>query len=417
MSMAQAQALAAQAVAAVAAGRNLSDVLAAVWQAQPYLSAAEKGALQDMAYGCLRQRGLFEQLLCQMVKTLPSQPLCSLLLVALYQLHATRNAPYAVVNEAVNNAANMGGVRHKKLVNALLRRFMREREALLASALQHDVARHNLPAWWTGCLKRQYPAHWHNIISAFQGHPPMSLRVNRRRDDAAGYVQRLRRQGLDGEALGEGAVRLHQAVAVTQLPGFAAGDVSVQDWGAQQAAVLLNPQAGERVLDACAAPGGKSGHLLEWADCDLTAIDVDAQRLSRVADNLNRLGFQAALHVADAQQLTAWYDGRPFDAVLADVPCTASGVARRHPDIKWLRQPQDAAKTAAQQIPLLDALWQTVKPGGRLLLATCSLFEEENQRQCAAFLDRHADARCRSEHVLLPNGKQDGFYYALIDKT
>ena len=170
-------------------------------------------------------------------------------------------------------------------------------------------------------------------------------------------------------------------------------------------------------MDACAAPGGKSGHLLELADCNLTAIDVDAQRLSRVSDNLQRLSLRATLHVADAQQTNTWYDGKPFDAILADVPCTASGVARRHPDIKWLRQPQDAAKTAQQQAGMLDALWQTLKPGGRLLLATCSLFPAENQQQHDAFLNRHADAHPRQVHVLLPNGKQDGFYYALIDKA
>ena len=417
MSMALAQRLAAQAVAEVAAGRNLSDVLAAVWQQYPQLGTAEKGALQDMTYGCLRQRGLFEQLLCQMMKKPPVQPLYSLLLVALYQLYATRNAAYAVVNEAVNNAAKLGGSRHKSLVNAVLRRFMRERESLLQAALKHDAARHNLPAWWTAYLKRHYPAHGHNIISAFQTRPPMTLRINRRRSDAAAYLLRLQGVGLDGDILGDYAVRLQQPVTVSQLPGFAEGDVSVQDWGAQQAVPLLDVRDGERVLDACAAPGGKSGHLLEWAACDLTAIDVDEQRLSRVTDNLSRLGLRADVRVADAQQLMTWYDGRQFDAVLADVPCTASGVVRRHPDIKWLRQPQDAAKTAAQQAPLLGALWQTVRPGGRLLLATCSLFEEENQQQLAAFLHRHADARCRSEHVLLPNGKQDGFYYALIDKT
>ena len=171
------------------------------------------------------------------------------------------------------------------------------------------------------------------------------------------------------------------------------------------------------MLDACAAPGGKSGHLLEWADCKLTAIDIDPARLQQVRDNLNRLGLSAELHAADARQWASCYDGSLFDAVLADVPCTASGVARRHPDIKWLRRPQDAGSTAAQQTDLLDALWRTLKPGGRMLLSTCSLFTEENGSQLQAFLQRHPDAACTRSETLLPNPHQDGFYYALIHKT
>ena len=416
MSMAQAQRLAAHTVAAVAAGRNLSDVLAELWQQYPQLSPAEKGALQDMAYGCQRQRGLLQQLLRQMLKTPPPAAVHSILMVALYQLRFTRNASHAVVNEAVRQAGKTAPA-YKNLANAVLRRFLREQDHLVQAALQHEEAKYNLPAWWLADLRRHYPQHWHNITAAFQQHPPLTLRVNRRHGNADSYLATLQAAGIAADALGDYAVRLAQPLPVSAIPGFAEGWVSVQDWGAQQAAPLLNPQAGERILVACAAPGGKSGHLLELADCDLTAIDVDAQRLLRVSDNLQRLSLHATLHVADAQQTNTWYDGKPFDAILADVPCTASGVARRHPDIKWLRQPQDAAKTAQQQAGMLDALWETLKPGGRLLLATCSLFPAENQQQHDAFLNRHADARPRQVHVLLPNGKQDGFYYALIDKV
>lgn len=417
MSMAQAQGLAAHTVAEVACGRNLNDVLARLWQQYPQLSNAEKGALQDMAYGCQRQRGLLQQLLRQMLKTKPEPAIHSLLMVALYQLQFTRNAEHAVVNEAVNHAAKISGGRHKNLINAVLRRFLRERERLIQAALKNDEAKYNLPSWSLAYLRHHHAPHWHNIVVAFNQHPPLTLRVNRRRGNAAAYLLDLQVAGIDAEMVGDYAVRLRQALPVSAIPGFGEGMVSVQDWGAQQAALLLRPQAGERVLDACAAPGGKSGHILELADCHLTAVDVDAQRLSRVCDNLSRLGFEACLHVADAQQLDTWYDGQAFDAILADIPCTASGVVRRHPDIKWLRQPQDAAKTAQQQAGLLDALWQALKPGGRMLLATCSLFVEENQQQLDAFLNRHADAQCRQVHVLLPNGKQDGFFYALINKT
>ena len=234
---------------------------------------------------------------------------------------------------------------------------------------------------------------------------------------AEGYLKILAEHGMQAEILGSHAVMLATPVPVSALPLFAEGVVSVQDWGAQQAAAWLNVQNGERVLDACAAPGGKSGHLLEWADCKLTAIDIDPARLQQVRDNLNRLGLSAELHAADARQWASCYDGSLFDAVLADVPCTASGVARRHPDIKWLRRPQDAGSTAAQQTDLLDALWRTLKPGGRMLLSTCSLFTEENGSQLQAFLQRHPDAACTRSETLLPNPHQDGFYYALIHKT
>ena len=212
-------------------------------------------------------------------------------------------------------------------------------------------------------------------------------------------------------------MRLKQATSVVNLPQFSEGVVSVQDWGAQQAALLLNPQAGERVLDACAAPGGKTGHILELADVDLLALDVDAKRLRRVAENVERLGLPARLQAADASKLDGWYDGVQFDAVLADVPCTASGVVKRHPDIKWLRRKTDAQSVALQQHQMLDVLWSTVKVGGRMLLATCSVFPEENQQQLQAMLSRHANARLRLEEQLLPNDAQDGFYYALIDKV
>ena len=312
--------------------------------------------------------------------------------------------------------ARIGRGQYRSLANALLRRFLREQEKLQAAARRDDTAKYNLPAWLLAYLQNRYPKHWHNIATAFQSHPPLTLRVNRRHSDAESYLTTLQAAGLDGKILGSHSIRLDQAVPVAKLPGFAEGVVSVQDFGAQQAALILDVQNGERVLDACAAPGGKSGHILESADCELTAIDIDPQRLQRVKDNLDRLGFKAELHCAPAQDLAAWYDGRPFDAVLADIPCTASGTVKRNPDIKWLRRPADGVKTARQQAALLDALWQTVKPGGRMLLATCSLFEEENQEQCRRFLSRHPDAESVTEQLLLPNDKQDGFYYALIRK-
>ena len=417
MSLSQVQKLAAQTVVAVGESRNLADELASLLRAHPDLSPQDKGMLQDLAYGVQRYAGSLKFMLGRMLNSPLSNPqLEALLLVALYQLAYTRNAPHAVVNEAVAQIARIGRGQYRSLANALLRRFLREQEKLQAAARRDDTAKYNRPAWLLAYLQNRYPKHWHNIATAFQSHPPLTLRVNRRHSDAESYLTTLQAAGLDGKILGSHSIRLDQAVPVAKLPGFAEGVVSVQDFGAQQAALILDVQNGERVLDACAAPGGKSGHILESADCELTAIDIDPQRLQRVKDNLDRLGFKAELHCAPAQDLAAWYDGRPFDAVLADIPCTASGTVKRNPDIKWLRRPADGVKTARQQAALLDALWQTVKPGGRMLLATCSLFEEENQEQCRRFLSRHPDAESVTEQLLLPNDKQDGFYYALIRK-
>ncbi|MCL6064086.1 16S rRNA (cytosine(967)-C(5))-methyltransferase RsmB [Neisseria meningitidis] len=427
MSMALAQKLAADSIAAVAEGRNLQDVLAQIRTAHPDLTAQENGALQDIAYGCQRYLGSLKHMLAQMLKKPIDNPqLESLLLAALYQLHYTRNAPHAVVNEAVESIAKIGRGQYRSFANAVLRRFLRERDKLAASCKKDDVAKHNLPLWWVAYLKNHYPKHWHNITAALQSHPPMTLRVNRRHGNAESYLEKLAAEGIAAKALDEYAVTLEEAVPVNRLPGFSDGIVSVQDFGAQQAAYLLNPKDGERILDACAAPGGKTGHILELADCRVTALDIDAGRLKRVEDNIARLGFQTASAAcadardlaacADARDLAAWYDGKPFDAILADVPCTASGVARRNPDVKWLRRPTDALKTARQQEALLDALWQTLKQGGRMLLATCSVFVEENDGQLQKFLNRHADAEPIESRVLLPNKHQDGFYYALIQK-
>ncbi|MGF6148196.1 Ribosomal RNA small subunit methyltransferase B [Kingella potus] len=417
MTMALAQKLAADTISAVAAGQNLQDALERIRAAHPGLSAQENGALQDIAYGCQRYLGSLKHMLAQMLKKpLDNREVESLLLAALYQLHYTHNAPHAVVNEAVEAVAKAGG-QYRPFANAILRRFLRERERLAASCKRDDTAKYNLPRWWLDYLRNHYPKHWNNIVTAFLLHPPMTLRVNRRRGNAESCLEQLAAAGIAAKALGEYAVMLETAVPVGSLPGFSDGLVSVQDFGAQQAAHILQAQEGERILDACAAPGGKTGHILETANCEVTALDIDQGRLKKVADNLSRLGFQTASTVcADARDLAAWYDGRPFDAVLADVPCTASGVVRRNPDIKWLRRPDDARKTARQQEKLLDTLWTVLRPGGRMLFATCSIFTEENDIQLQNFLRRHADASCAEPQTLLPTPKQDGFFYALIRK-
>lgn len=417
MSLSQVQTLATQTLFAVENGKNLSDELAHIFAQNPELSSQDKGMLQDIAYGCQRFSGSLKYMLGKLLnKPIENKALEYYLLVAMYQLNHTRNAPHAVVNEAVNNIAKVGRGQYRSFANAILRRFLREKDGLNKACKFDDVAKTNLPIWLQKTLQNQYPKHWHNMVTAFQSRPPLTLRVNRRHMNAEHYLQILQNAEIEAKILDDYAIRIAEPVPVHQLPQFAQGVVSVQDFGAQQAAYLLNPQNGERVLDACAAPGGKTGHILELADCTVTALDIDNKRLARVQENLDRLGFQAALHCAPAENVADWWDGKPFDAILADVPCTASGTMKRNPDIKWLRRPTDALKTAKQQEAMLDVLWQTLKSGGRMLLATCSLFEEENGLQCQKFLHRHPDAVLREEKMLLPSEKQDGFYYALIEK-
>jgi 16S rRNA (cytosine967-C5)-methyltransferase len=283
-------------------------------------------------------------------------------------------------------------------------------------------ARYGFPAWWLELLRGQYPDNWEAIVASENRHPPMTLRVNRRRTTVPDYLARLQAAQVEARHLGDVAVRIHPR-PVFEVPGFAEGLASVQDAGAQWAARLLDVADGQRVLDACAAPGGKTGHLLEIADLDLVAIDSDTARLGRIRENLDRLGGIATLVCADAAKPETWWDGRPFQRILLDAPCSASGVARRHPDIRWNRRPSDLARFAAQQAALLDGVWQVLETSGKLLYATCSIFARENKLALAAFLRRHDDAvqiglsaPGMTDGQLLPNDEHDGFFYALLQK-
>lgn len=382
----------------------------------------ERGALQDIVYGSLRQFGRLDAWLAALLERPLTDPqLGWLLRVALYQLAYTRAPAHAVVHNAVS-AAGQGW--RRGLANAVLRSFQRRRAELDALADTQPGARWSHPDWWIARLQADYPDRWQGILEASLLHPPFTLRVNGRHGDVADYLRRLNEAGLPAHRTGPDAVTLERALPVHELPGFDAGDVSVQDAGAQWAARLLDAQPGERVLDACAAPGGKTGHILERADVDLVALDADATRLARVQENLDRLALAATLIEGDAADPDGWWDGRPFDRILADVPCSASGVVRRNPDIKWLRRPDDIAQFSAQQAVMLEALWRLLAPGGTLLYATCSIFHEENEGQVRAFLARHTrDAeRCPlpeplSDGQLLPSAEHDGFFYALLRKT
>ncbi len=424
--MLETQRLASAAVAAVRDGRSLNAALLDLWARHPRLTAQQRGAITDLSYGTLRFGTRLEKVLDALLrKPLRDQPVRWLLLVALYQLAYTRAAAYAIVDHAVRCSASLGAPHAAGLVNAVLRNFLRQREALLQAAAQGDEGRYSYPRWWIERLRSQYPRDFEAVLEAGNRHPPFTLRVNRRRITRSDYLVLLAEHEIAATASGADAVVLEHALPIDRVPGFAQGIVSVQDAAAQLAAPMLDVKSGMRVLDACAAPGGKSTHLLEIADIELVAVDSDVRRLERVRQNLDRMRLAAKLVHADAS-CTEWHEGAPFDRILADVPCSASGVVRRHPDIKWLRRDADVAQFVAQQRALLDALWQLLATDGKLLYTTCSVFQEENSQQIAEFLRRHDDARriplCgvtkdgTPDGQLLPDSEHDGFFYALLQK-
>jgi len=413
---------AAQNIAAVIRGGNLNEALARCWREHPALSAGARGAIQDLSYGTLRDYGRGDFFLRRLINTpLQAVELRALLLAALYRLVARPQDAHTTVDQAVRAAATLEHGKYKSLTNAVLRNFLRQHAALTDAAEADEVAHWRHPHWWVARLRCDYPDQWQSVLAAGNERPPMTLRVNRRKTDAAAYLAQLSAAGIAAQAHGDAALLLAQPVGVGQLPGFAQGWCSVQDLGAQHAAALLDVADGMRVLDACAAPGGKTAHILECADVSLTALEIDATRLARVDENLTRLGLAAQLLAADCRAVDAWWDGVPFDRILADVPCSASGVVRRHPDIKWLRRETDIAQFAATQAEILTALWRVLAPDGKLLYATCSVFPEENERQVAAFTARHADCLRLTLNgdaalQLLPRPEHDGFFYALLQK-
>ncbi|MCW5619866.1 MAG: 16S rRNA (cytosine(967)-C(5))-methyltransferase RsmB [Burkholderiales bacterium] len=409
---------------AVLRGRSLTSELTALWQGYPSFSVQDRGAIQDLAYGACRWLGTLRALLGALVeRPFKDAPVEALLLIALYQLGWTRAAAHAVVDSAVTCCAGLGFGSAKGLVNGVLRTFLREREQRLARARASDIGRFSYPQWWIDRVRLAWPQAYADVLDAGNAHPPLTLRVNRRRCSLADYRSRLDAAGIEHLPLAGDALRIARPMPVQRLPGFDEGLVSVQDWGAQFAAPLLDLRPRLRVLDACAAPGGKSAHILESEAVELLALDRDPLRLRRVQENLDRLRLSAMLVAADAADLQSWWDGRSFDRILLDAPCSASGVVRRHPDIKWLRRDQDIAQLATEQTRLLQALWQTLAPGGKLLFVTCSVFPEETHAQITAFLHTQEDA----EHLplrdfpqaggqLLPDEEHDGFFYALLEK-
>jgi 16S rRNA (cytosine967-C5)-methyltransferase len=410
---------AARVVARVAAGRSLSTELE---RRAEEAGEGGRAAVVDLCYGTLRRYGRVQAIVAALSHHGRSDPLVEALVwCALYALESGRYAHYAVVDQAVRACDVLRPGPARGYVNGLLRAWLRRGNALEARLAAQPEARYRHPGWWIDELRRSQPGDWEQVLEAGNTHPPMCLRVNTRRIAPEAYAEQLSAVGLAARRAGPFALLLDKPVPIERLPGFARGEVSVQDAGAQRAAPYLDLSSGQRVLDACAAPGGKSGHILELADVALTALDSDATRCARIAGNLARLGLEASVKFADCTRLDDWWDEQPFDRILADVPCSGSGVARRHPDIKWLRRAADLDAFAQRQGAILKALWRSLAPNGKLLYVTCSVFREENDAVVDAFATRTPDARrlalpAGAPDQLLPGPEHDGFFFALLEK-
>jgi 16S rRNA (cytosine967-C5)-methyltransferase len=424
---------AARALAAVLSGKtSLNSSLPAQLDK---VEERDRGLTQDLAFGTARWQPRLDLLAAQLLQKpfkAADADVQALLLVGLYQLFYTRIPAHAAIGETVGCADKLKKPWAKGLLNAVLRRAQREGEELLAGMERDPVVRTAHPRWLQKSLKAFWPEQWEAICAANNAHPPMILRVNRRHHSRDAYLALLAEAGVGASACqySRDGIVLAEACDVRGLPGFAEGWVSVQDEAAQLSADLLELAPGQRVLDACCAPGGKTCHLLE-AEPDLahmTAIDLEAKRLTRVRENLDRLQLDAELIACDARDTASWWDGKPFQRILLDAPCSATGVIRRHPDIKLTRQAEDIPALAALQGELLDALWPTLEVGGMLLYATCSSLPTENTEVIDAFLARTPGAReldlateagLRQPHgrqLLAQEGGHDGFYYAKLIK-
>ena len=408
------------------------------------VDAALRPGVQALGFHALRWLGRAEALRQQLAKRPPPPEADALLCVALALIWREEGAPYSsfvLVDQAVEAAKRSEATTHQaSFINGCLRRFLRERDALVARSDNNPQAVWNHPQWWIDQSRKDHPDSWQAILRANNTRASLILRINERKTTPAQYLHTLAAINIEAYPVGEHGVVLVNAQPIPSLPGFEEGHFSVQDAAAQLAAPLLvnglvPMHAGGRLnlLDACAAPGGKTAHLLELVDADVTALDIDARRCERIGQNLQRLGLHASVVVGDAGQPDKWWNGTLFDAILLDAPCTASGIVRRHPDVRWLRRPTDIAQLAAVQAQLLETLWPLLRPGGRLVYCTCSVFRAEGQAQTQTFVTHHTDAVLMPSpgHLLpqssaanpasptLPDnlaGEHDGFYYALLEK-
>ncbi|AVH31640.1 16S rRNA (cytosine(967)-C(5))-methyltransferase RsmB [Vibrio fluvialis] len=407
-------------------GQSLSMALPA---AQQNIRPRDHALLQEICYGALRYLPRLESI----ANALMDNPLKGkqrvfhhLILVGIYQLSFMRIPAHAAVGETVEGAQDLKGPRLRGLINAVLRNYQRNQEQLDAQAVSHSAGKYGHPSWLLKLLQNAYPKQWEAIVEANNSKAPMWLRVNHQHHDRDTYQTLLNNENIDSSvhSQAEDALKLAAPCDVTKLPGFEKGWVSVQDAAAQLSLHYLQPQDGELILDCCAAPGGKTAHILERTQgSEVVAIDCDDTRLKRVHDNLKRLNLSAKVVCGDARYPQEWWQGSQFDRILLDAPCSATGVIRRHPDIKWLRRAEDIAALAELQREILDAMWQQLKPGGTLVYATCSITPQENVLQVKDFLARTSDAQLVGSELdnpgrqILPGEEDmDGFYYAVLTK-
>jgi len=424
----QSQLIAADCVSEVIKGHNLNHVFERHFDQHRYITPQQKSVAIFLAYGAVRFLGENQFFIRKLIsKKITNKKIEALLCVALFQLNHDQSTDFTVVNEAVEAAKFINKSWAGSFVNGVLRNFIRQKERLQTELKQNEEAFYSYPVWWIKLIKDHYHKDWESILLYGNKHPPLTLRINIRKINLKQYEEKLKSEAIPYRILGDVALELTQPIAVEKIPGFIDGEVSVQDFGAQLAAKLLDLKDGHICLDACSAPGGKTGHMLEIADIELVSIDQQKDRLYKVKDNLERLQLHAHLKCADLTAINTWWNGKLFDRILLDAPCSASGVVRRHVDIKWLRRSRDIEMFAQQQKNMLRAMWQLLKKGGKLLYATCSIFPDENQKVIDDFIKEHEDAKevkwsadlalDKYENQLIPSENHDGFFYALLEKN
>ena len=426
--MHQSQLIAADCVSEVIKGHNLNQVFERRFEHHQNITPQQKSVAIFLAYGAIRFLGENQFFIQQLInKKIANKKIEALLCVALFQLNHDQSTDFTVVNEAVEAAKLINKSWAGSFVNGVLRNFIRQKENLQTELKNNEEAFYSYPVWWINLIKQNYPKDWESILLNGNKHPPLTLRINERKTNLKQYEEKLKSEEISYRVLGNAALELAQPSPVEKIPGFMDGEVSIQDFGAQLAAKLLDLQDGQICLDACSAPGGKTGHMLEIADIELVSIDQQKDRLYKVKENLERLHLHAYLKCADLTAVNTWWNEKLFDRILLDAPCSASGVVRRHVDIKWLRRPRDIEKFTKQQEAMLEAMWQLLKKGGKLLYATCSIFHDENQKVINHFIKEHADAKevkwsvdseySKYENQLIPSENHDGFFYALLEKN